>query len=155
LMRLAGSAGLAIAIHAIGDKANHRALNLFEKVRSRKSEFRSRGIEHAQVILPEDISRFKELDVTAVIQPQFFGSDRKWAIERLGADRMKNAYRWKSLLDAGADVLGSSDSPVEDANPHTAIALLQTRDGIQDGEAITKDEAVKLYQKDRHRPSES
>ena len=68
-----------------------------------------------------------------------------WAIERLGAKRMKNAYRWKSLLDAGVNVLGSSDSPVEDANPLGAIELLQTRDSINDGEALTKIEALELY----------
>ena len=145
LMQIASSAGLVIAIHAIGDKGNHRALNLFEKVRSPKSHVRSQRIEHAQIIRAEDMRRFRELDVTAVIQPQFFASDRKWAIERLGVERMKNAYRWKSLLDAGIHVLGSSDSPVEDADPLAAIDLLQTRNGIDDGEALTKAEAIELY----------
>ncbi len=145
LMKLAASAGLTIAIHAIGDKANHRALNLFEKVPNPKSGVRNRRIEHAQIIREEDLKRFAELDVIAVIQPQFFPSDRRWAVERLGEDRMKNAYRWKSLLEAGIDVLGSSDSPVEDANPLDAIELLQTRDGINDGEAISEEQAIGLY----------
>lgn len=145
LMQLAASNGLYIAIHAIGDKANHRALNLFEQVRSTKSEVRSRRIEHAQIVREEDLSRFKDLGVTAVIQPQFFASDRQWAIERLGPERMKNAYRWKSLLSAGIEVLGSSDSPVEEPNPLHAIELLQTRDGVNDGEALTNEEAVALY----------
>jgi predicted amidohydrolase YtcJ len=149
LIQLADSAGLEIAIHAIGDKANHRALNLFEKIQSHKSEVRSRRIEHAQIIRPEDLRRFRELDITAVIQPQFFPSDRHWAIERLGIERMKNAYRWKSLLDAGINVLGSSDSPVEDTDPFSAIELLQTRDGVNDGEAISKDEAMRFYREDR------
>ncbi|MFI5263592.1 MAG: amidohydrolase [Candidatus Kapaibacterium sp.] len=146
LMQLAASAGLEVAIHAIGDKANHRALNLFEKVRNPEPGVLSRRIEHAQIIRPVDLQRFKKLDVTAVIQPQFFASDRRWAIDRLGKERMKNAYRWKSLLDAGIDVLGSSDSPVEDANPIKAIELLQSREGVDDGEAITNEEAIKLYQ---------
>ncbi len=147
LMQLASSIGLTIAIHAIGDKANHRALNLFEKVRSPDSEFRNGRIEHAQIISEKDLIRFKDLGITAVIQPQFFASDRKWAIDRLGAERMKNAYRWKSLLDAGIHVLASSDSPVEDANPLQAIQLLQTRDGVDDGEAISLEQAMQLYLK--------
>jgi predicted amidohydrolase YtcJ len=145
LMQLAAANDLVIAIHAIGDKANHRALNLFEKVRSPKPGVHSRRIEHAQIIREEDLIRFREIGVTAVIQPQFFASDRKWAIDRIGSGRMKNAYRWKSLLDAGIQVLASSDSPVEDANPLSAIELLQTRDGVGDGEALSKDEAVRLY----------
>ncbi len=145
LMQLAASNNFVIAIHAIGDKANTRALNLFEKIRSPQFEIRSRRIEHAQIIREEDVKRFHDLGITAIIQPQFFASDRKWAIDRLGVERMKNAYRWKSLLDAGMHVLGSSDSPVEEANPFTAIELLQTRDGVDDGEVISKEEAVKLY----------
>ena len=149
LMGLANAAGFTIAIHAIGDKANHRALNLFEKVGSPQSAVRRRRIEHAQVILPEDLHRFQDLDITAVIQPQFFRSDRAWAIHRLGEKRMLNAYRWKSMLDAGIDVLGSSDSPVEDANPLVAIELLQNRDGVADGEALTAEEAIDLYKADQ------
>ncbi|MEP7234651.1 MAG: amidohydrolase [Ignavibacteriota bacterium] len=145
LMKLASGAGLEIAIHAIGDKANHRALNLFEEVRSPFSQPRSRRIEHVQIVRAEDVKRFRDLDVTAVIQPQFFASDRHWAIERLGVERMKNAYRWRSLLDVGISVLGSSDSPVEDADPITAIALLQDRDGVSDGEALGEAEAIGLY----------
>jgi len=110
LMQLASSAGLEIAIHAIGDKANYRALNLYSQ------------IVHSE--------------------PR---SDRRWAIDRLGVERMKNAYRWKSLLDAGIHVLGSSDSPVEDSNPFNAIEMLQTRDGINDGEAILKEQATDMY----------
>src|SRR5204863_9324025 len=105
------------------------ALNLFEKIRksqtpSPKTQSRFR-IEHAQIVSKSDIHRFKELNVTTVIQPQFFASDRHWAVERLGPERMKNAYRWKSLLDTGAHLLGSSDSPVEEPNPFRAIELLQ------------------------------
>ena len=149
LMQLAAKNDLIIAIHAIGDKANHRALNLFSQILTPNTQHLAPSarfrIEHAQIMREDDIIRFKDLGVTAVIQPQFFASDRKWAIDRLGADRMKNAYRWKSLLNAGIHVLGSSDSPVEDADPLRAIELLQTRDGIDDGEAISKEQAVKLY----------
>jgi predicted amidohydrolase YtcJ len=106
---------------------------------------RGRRIEHAQIIREQDLKRFADLGVTAVIQPQFFASDRHWAIQRLGPERMKNAYRWKSLLDAGIDVLASSDSPVEEANANIGIELLQTRDGVVDGEAVMKEEAEGLY----------
>ncbi|MBS1903988.1 MAG: amidohydrolase [Bacteroidetes bacterium] len=148
LMTLAAGAGLGIAIHAIGDKANARALDLFAKTPHPLHPIPNtlpRRIEHTQIVREQDLPRFRELGVAAVIQPQFFASDRHWAIKRLGPERMKNAYRWKSLVDAGATVLASSDSPVEEANANIGIELLQTRDGVEDGEAVTREEAEKMY----------
>ncbi|HET9136362.1 MAG TPA: amidohydrolase [Candidatus Kapabacteria bacterium] len=145
LMSLAASRGLQIAIHAIGDAANARALDLIAQTPNPKPQTQFR-IEHAQIIRDEDLNRYKDLNVTAVIQPQFFASDRHWAIDRLGADRMKMAYRWRSLFDAGIKVAASSDSPVEDADAAIGIKLLQTRDGVNDGECVTKEIAEKWYQ---------
>ncbi len=143
LMSLAAERGLQIAIHAIGDAANSRALDLIEIVKHQKTTsvntiFR---IEHAQIIREEDLERYRRLNVWAIIQPQFYQSDHQWAIERLGAERIGNAYRWKSLLEAGISVLASSDSPVEEANPYTGINLLQSRSD----EKVSFEEAEKMY----------
>lgn len=149
LMSLAAQRGLQIAIHAIGDAANARALDLIEQTQIRISltpnpqpltpTYR---IEHAQIVRPQDLPRFKHLGVWAIIQPQFYTSDHTWALERLGPERMKHAYRAKSLLDAGIKVAASSDAPVEIADPTIGLRVLTER---TNGEGITLQEATKLY----------
>lgn len=146
LMNLAAERGLQIAVHAIGDAANSRAIGLFTKVREHISILNPQPspqlrIEHAQIVRPEDIKRFKELDVWAIIQPQFWTSDKDWAIKRLGTERMKNAYRWRSFIEAGVRVAASSDSPVEDANCLLGIAALCGREG----EGVSEQTAHLLY----------
>jgi hypothetical protein len=145
LMSLAYERGLQIATHAIGDAANSRALDLYSKLRTHSSPVTRQSllrIEHAQIVREEDIKRFKELDVWAIIQPQFYQSDKEWAVKRLGKERMKNAYRWKSLIDVGVKVAASSDSPIEDADPQVGIQCFTNR---KDGEAITAAAATLLY----------
>ena len=146
LMSLAYECGLQIATHAIGDAANSRALDLYGRLRAKGKRLRDNNsqlrIEHAQIVREEDITRYKELDVWAVIQPQFYESDKSWAVERLGIERMKNAYRWKSLVDAGVKVAASSDSPIEDADPQEGIRCFTRRD---DAEAISAVVAASLY----------
>ncbi len=145
LMEAAAKRGLQIAIHAIGDAANARALDLIQAVKPLASSDAIFRIEHAQIVCEEDLERYHNLNVTAVIQPQFFASDRHWAIDRLGTERMKTAYRWKSLLNAGIVIAGSSDSPIEAAEALTGIELFQTRDGVNDGEQLSKEEAERAY----------
>lgn len=133
LMNLAAERSLQIAVHAIGDAANSRALDLFTKVREHISTLNpvpspQLRIEHAQIVRPDDIKRYKRLDVWAIIQPQFWTSDKDWAIKRLAAERMKNAYRWRSFIEAGVRVAASSDSPVEDANCLLGIKALCDRE---------------------------
>jgi len=147
LMQLAADRGLQIAVHAIGDRANARALDLFSKVRrSKDCVFR---IEHAQIVGESDLSRFRELNVYALVQPAFFKSDRRWAEERLGK-RMRTAYRWRSFLDTGVKFVASSDAPIEDPDPLDGIELLTTRDGVNDGEAIDRSQAVRAYAQTAH-----
>ena len=146
LMSPAYERGLQIATHAIGDAANSRALDLYERLRighiSPMSHIAQLRIEHSQIVREEDIKRYTNLDVWAVIQPQFYQSDKAWAVERLGSERMKNAYRWKSFLDAGVKVAASSDSPIEDADPQEGIRCFTRRD---DAEAISAEAAASLY----------
>ena len=89
-------AGFQLNYHAIGDKANHVALNeyeaTFEKIGGNALRHR---IEHAQVIAPEDLARFAELDVLPSMQPTHATSDKNMAEDRIGKDRMKGAYAWQ------------------------------------------------------------
>lgn len=149
LMSLAAQRGLQIAIHAIGDAANSRALDLIEKTQTRVPPYAhtpirpapTYRIEHAQIVRPQDLPRFRQLGVWAIIQPQFYASDHLWAIERLGPERMKHAYRAKSLLDAGIKVAASSDAPVEEANATLGIEALTTRGN----EGVNEAQARRLY----------
>jgi hypothetical protein len=148
LMNLAAERGLQIAVHAIGDAANARALDLFAKVREHlhrnpppANSTPILRIEHAQIVREQDIHRFKELGVWAIVQPQFYASDKEWAVGRLGKERMKDAYRWRSLISAGVKVAASSDSPIEEADPNRGIQALL----IREGEGVSGSTAYSLY----------
>jgi predicted amidohydrolase YtcJ len=140
LMQLAASKKLQIAVHAIGDAANARALDLFERAGVANSGATLR-IEHAQIIRDEDVPRFAKLGVYALVQPAFYASDHVWARERLG-DRMRTAYRWRSLLDAGVKLVASSDAPIEEPDPIEGVRLM-TEDSR--GEAISLEAALQAY----------
>ncbi|WP_082662891.1 MULTISPECIES: amidohydrolase [unclassified Sphingopyxis] len=116
-----------VAIHAIGDAANAEALSAIEDLgRDLPGERRWR-IEHAQVIDPADIPRFGQNKVIASMQPIHQPSDRLMAEARLGAERLKGAYAWRSLSAAGARLAFGSDVPVESANPFAGIAAAISR----------------------------
>jgi len=105
--------GYQVATHAIGDRANRLALDVYERVFGRAAKERPR-IEHAQVIARDDIVRFGDLGVIASMQPTHATSDLPWAGKRIGAERLKGAYAWRSLQVAGATIASGSDAPVED-----------------------------------------
>ena len=119
-------AGFQLNFHAIGDRANRMALDQFETTMKKfpNRDFRNR-IEHAQVIHPDDLSRFAELNVLPSMQPTHATSDKNMAEDRLGKDRMEGAYAWKTLLNSGIPIPLGSDFPVELANPfygwHAAV----------------------------------
>lgn len=121
-------AGFQLNYHAIGDKANHVALNEFESTFKRigGSELRNR-IEHAQVIAPDDLARFSDLKVLPSMQPTHATSDKNMAEDRIGKDRMKGAYAWKTLLNSGIALPLGSDFPVELANPFYGLHAAVTR----------------------------
>lgn len=126
-IRRANSAGLAVMVHAIGDKANTIALDVLQSVRDIAAEFGLRNrIEHAQHIKPADISRFKTLNVIASMQPCHATSDYPLSVNLLGA-RDTLHYPWRSLLDAGAHLAFGSDAPVEPANPFFEVHAAVTR----------------------------
>jgi len=122
--------GLALAIHAIGDRANEVVLNGFSKLRAYENandlpHFKHR-VEHVQIIDKEDLQRMRELDIIASIQPIHAPSDMDMADRYLG-DRSGNAYAYRSILDSGITILCGSDAPVEPINPFYGLHAAVTR----------------------------
>jgi predicted amidohydrolase YtcJ len=117
LMGQARDAGAQVAVHAIGDRGNRLALDaMAETIGAARTDRRWR-IEHAQILSPADLPRFAAMGVTASMQPSHAIGDLYFAPSRLGAERLKGAYAWKSLLASGAVVCAGSDAPVEKGDP--------------------------------------
>jgi hypothetical protein len=145
-----------LCTHAIGDRANHEILNLYEQIfRSHpvKKDRRWR-IEHAQHILPADFPRFAELGVIASMQGNHATSDGPFVVARLGEVRAgAESYAWRSLLDHKAIVINGTDVPVEDVNPLLSFHASVTR-RMKDGrtffpeQCMTRDEALRSYSRD-------
>ena len=138
-------AGGAVAIHAIGDRANELVLDVHEELIGQGADPARLRVEHASVIRPETIERMAGLGVTASIQPAFLASETTWLEKRLGADRMSTAYPFRSMLEAGIPLLGGSDSPVELPDPRTGITAAVSRHGISPEEALTLEQAEALF----------
>lgn len=148
------AAGLQIAIHAIGDKANNTILNFYQRVEldhgERDRRFR---IEHAQHLLPADIPRFAKLHVIASMQPYHCIDDGRWAEKRIGPERAKTSYAFRSLLDSGATLAFGSDWDVAPMSPIMGIYAAVTRrtldgkhpNGWVPEQKITVAEAVRVY----------
>jgi hypothetical protein len=156
LERIAGAdaAGLQIAIHAIGDRANHTVLKMYEEVaRQNGSRDRRFRIEHAQHLRPDDIRRFAAQKVIASMQPYHAIDDGRWAEKRIGAARAKGAYAFRSLLDAGATLAFGSDWFVAPLDPLMGIYAAATRrtldgkhpEGWIPEQKITVAEAIRAY----------
>jgi hypothetical protein len=126
--------GFQLAFHAIGDKANRLALDTLESVeRVNPSRDRRDRIEHAQVVAPEDVVRFGELHIIASMQPSHETNDMRWAEKRLGPERSKGAYAWKSLQSAGARLAFGTDYDVEPINPMRGLYACVTREALDGG----------------------
>lgn len=123
-----------VCIHAIGDRANRKALDAYEKAAARfpaQAAGARLRIEHAQIIAPEDIPRFASLGVIPSMQPVHATSDMYWAQARLGPERILGAYAWRSLLDAGCIIPAGSDFPVERPDPFAGFYAAVTRQDAQ------------------------
>jgi predicted amidohydrolase YtcJ len=155
LTRRALQAGFQVCTHAIGDAANRSVLNAYEQAEKdlpNAHDSRLR-IEHAQVLTPEDIPRFVKLGVIASMQPTHATSDMPWAEKRVGPDRIKGAYAWRSVKDSGARLPLSSDFPGETLNPFYGIYAAITRQdplgnppgGWHPEQKLTLEEALRGY----------
>lgn len=109
--------GWQMAVHAIGDSANHYALNLYEKILGPSVVDHRWRIEHAQIVTEQDKPRFGQLGVLASVQPTHATSDMYWAKERLGKDRMATTYAYADLLDGAQMLVFGTDFPVEHISP--------------------------------------
>jgi len=140
----AHSAGLQLAVHAIGDKAVDMALQTFEKVlqKNPKADHRHR-IEHASVLNIELIKKMKRLGVIASVQPHFLVSDF-WVEQRLGKARARWVYPFKTLLKEGVVVCAGSDCPVEPISPLLGVWAAVAKQPNSE-ENLTVEEALKLY----------
>ena len=153
-MKEADKAGLQCSVHAIGDKANNLLLNYFEAIEKENGKRDRRfRIEHAQHLLVSDIQRFAKLGVIASMQPYHAADDGRWAEKRIGAQRIKTTYAFRSLLDAGAKLTFGSDWFVAPLSPILGIHAAVTRQTI-DGknpngwvpeQKISVEEAVRAY----------
>ena len=171
-------AGLQPAIHAIGDAANRLALDIYGEGLARLIASRAEAglalrprIEHAQVIAPGDIPRFRgvvddalegradagswrgRVAVIASMQPVHATSDMPWAESRLGRHRLAGAYAWRSLIDAGVPLAFGSDAPVENPDPRLGLYAAITRQDLQGrppggwlpAQRIPLDRAIRAY----------
>jgi hypothetical protein len=118
--------GFQTAIHAIGDGGNRMALDAIAFAQ-RGGTGRRHRIEHAQVVHPDDFSRFVALDALPSMQPTHCTSDLRWAERRLGPERIRGAYAWRTFLDLGLRLPFGSDAPVEHWNPLPGVYAAITR----------------------------
>ena len=157
LGRQAANAGLGMTVHAIGDKANHEALDAYEHLRayerSRNLPQLRHRIEHVQLLHPDDAPRLATLNIVASMQPLHATSDMLMADEYWG-ERAALSYAWKTQLDAGARLAFGSDAPVESPNPFLGIHAAVTRrradgspgaDGWRPHECLDLERALQGY----------
>ncbi len=149
LMSRAAMDGWQVAVHAIGDRANRQVLDAIEAVSGTYKGDRRWRIEHAQIVDPADLPRFKTLGVIASMQPTHATSDRSMAEARLGADRLIGAYAWATMLKNGVPLAFGSDYPVESPDPWAGWAVAFTRQdadgnpfgGWRPEERVTREQA--------------
>jgi len=146
--------GFNLRVHAIGDGANHVAINAFERalqatgIDGEEARF---ALEHAQVFTPSDLPRLVDLGIVASMQPLHATEDMHFAEARLGPERLKYAYIWSDLLDLGVPLATGTDYSVSPYNPfytlHAAVTR-QDRNNQPPGgwipeQALTREEALR------------
>jgi len=146
--------GFQIGVHSIGDKGNNWTLNAYEKALQINGRRDSRHRdEHAQTLQRSDIQRFAQLGVIPSMQPTHCITDKRFCEKRIGSERSKGAYAWRSLLDAGAILAFGTDYQVEPLNPMEGLYAAVTRkdrlgeegDGWFPEQKLTMEEAIKYY----------
>lgn len=127
-------AGFQLNFHAIGDRANRIALDVFEAVvKANGRRDRRDRIEHAQVVAPMDFQRFAELKVIASMQPSHQTTDMRWAEDRVGGERIKGAYAWNTMMKNGVRLAFGTDYPVEPISPFRGLYACVTRERPEGG----------------------
>jgi len=142
--------GFQLNVHCIGDQSNHQVLTSMGKVLGGSNDRRWR-IEHAQVIDSKDLQLFNAFNIIPSVQPTHATSDMLWAEDRLGKDRIKTAYAYKTLLNQNGLIALGTDFPVESNNPFETFYSAVYRknaeqlpaDGFLVDQALTREEAIK------------
>ncbi len=147
-------AGFQIGLHAIGDRGVRTALDCFAAiVAANGPRDRRDRVEHAQIVAPNDFARFGLLHVIASMQPSHQTTDMRWAERRIGPERIKGAYAWRTMLSNGVTLAFGTDWPVEIINPMRGLHACVTRqlpdgspkEGWQPQEKISMDECIHAY----------
>lgn len=155
MLAMAGTAvaaGIAVATHAIGDRANQLVLDVYEQLAAERPAGLRLRIEHAQFLRPTDVSRMAKLGVSASMQPTHCTTDFDLVDELLDSHDLL-AYAWRSVLDAKAPLAFGSDAPVEEPNPFEGLYAAITRSradgrpcgGWQPEQRLTPAEALTAY----------
>ncbi len=149
------AAGFQIGIHAIGDAGNRETLDFVESAYRDVPTARANRnrVEHAQVLHPHDFARLAGLDLTASMEPPHAVEDMAWAEDRLGPERVRGAYAWRTMRESGVPLIFNSDLPGSDWSAfyglHAAITRrnkdLEPQGGWHPDQAVTPEEAVRAY----------
>lgn len=144
-----------VIVHAIGDRANTEIIDLYESIIENKlamlPEFYNKErkirvrIEHASMLTSQNIQKMAHLGIIPVSQPEFIRSEYSWIENYLGRERLKILYPFKSIIDEGIPLAGSSDAPVESCDILAAIQDCIIRFGLNQSQALTFEQAIKLY----------
>jgi predicted amidohydrolase YtcJ len=154
LMDKAMARGYQVNVHAIGDGGNHQVLDAYQKLIKKYHNVGLRHrIEHAQVVDLKDIKRFASLGIVPSMQPTHATSDMNMAEQRVGAERIKGAYAWRTFLNQKSRIACGSDFPVEASNPFFGIHAAVTRQdakgqpagGWYANQALTVKEALRCF----------
>jgi hypothetical protein len=145
-MATAHNAGWQVCIHAIGDAANKLCVDLYGRL---FKEYPRKGcrhrIEHASIMDKKTMGELSRLGIVVSTQPMFIYSEKAWLRKRLGDERCKTVYPFRSFLDAGIKLAGASDAPIESQDVLQAIYCCVTREGFEPHQSISMEEAVRMY----------
>ena len=153
MMDKAMKRGYQVNVHAIGDAGNRQILDGYQKLTRHGGSALRHRMEHAQVVDSADIARFKSIGIIPSMQPTHATSDMNMAEQRVGAQRIKGAYAWRTFLKQGSRIACGSDFPVESSNPFFGIHAAVTRQdaagkpasGWYPDQAMTLTEALRCF----------
>lgn len=145
-MKIAHSERFQICIHAIGDKANRIAMNLYKRLLAEFPNKNARHrIEHASILRKDVLEDMEKFGIIASCQPPFINSEYFWLEKRLGKERCQYTYPMKSIINSGVILISGSDCPIEDTNVILGLHALVNRNNFIPEECISMEEALKTY----------
>jgi predicted amidohydrolase YtcJ len=153
MVKSADAARLQIAVHAIGDRANTEMLEIYERVGGPAAAARRFRVEHAQHVRLGDFAKFAELGVIASMQPYHAIDDGRWLQDRIGLERSRTSFAWRSMLMAGVPLAFGTDWPIAPLNPLLGVCAAVTRQTLDNKhpegwipeQRVTLEEALRAY----------